>query len=351
LGVFYGRDVKNFGGRGTATMTEVPTEREALLEARVKELEAAAAQRKTAVAGAGIVEQVWHYFTAFVPPWIIACGLAIFLGFHAWEYFNTTQMAAAETHLQKAQAALKDANARAQADTIDAAGQAVPLQTEIAKAEAEKAKQEAAQAQVEADALNAKISGETARLATARAELAVKQAQAEKARAEAEAKTAKAGLLTLEQKAERLKLKQTKLEGVKARGNAALASGVQHSGPRFIQAVCTDNEFAKELGCPARFVREQEEREARTAEPTEKATGTDQQLAAGKFARLNISSLITFRGCTKQSNRDCWELHLPNNLRVKIVQPLENGLVKIGVAREAGGDLVGVMNRKFLRPE
>jgi VIT1/CCC1 family predicted Fe2+/Mn2+ transporter len=178
-------------------MTEIPTEREALLEARVKELEAAAAQRKTAGAGAGIVEQVWHYFTAFVPPWIIACGLAIILGFHAWEYFNKAQMQTAETQSQKAQAALKDANARAQADLIEVAGQATPLQTEIAKAEAEKAKQEAAQAQVEADALNAKIGDETARLATARAELAGKQAQMQKARAEADAKTTMSGLLTL----------------------------------------------------------------------------------------------------------------------------------------------------------
>ena len=178
-------------------MTEIPTEREALLEARVNELEAAAAQRKTAGAGAGIVEQVWHYFTAFVPPWIIACGLAIFLGFHAWEYFNTTQVATAETQSQKAQAALKDANARAQAGLIEVAGQATPLQTEIAKAEAEKAKQEAAQAQVEADALNAKTGDETARLATARAELAGKQAQMQKARAEADAKTTMSGLLTL----------------------------------------------------------------------------------------------------------------------------------------------------------
>lgn len=347
-------------------MTEIPTEREALLEARVKELEAAAAQRKTAGAGAGIVEQVWHYFTAFVPPWIIACGLAIFLGFHAWEYFNTTQMAAAETHLQKAQAALKDANARAQADTIDAAGQAVPLQTEIAKAEAEKAKQEAAQAQVEADALNAKIGDESARLATARAELAVKQAQAQKARAEAEAMTAKTGLLTLEQKADRLKLKQTKLEGINSRASGAVANAPSYSlrqvidGRRtnsaqlFVEGACTDNEYAKEMGCPARYVRQQEEREARTAQPTEQtaeqATGTSQQLAAGKFARVSAPEL-NFRKCPKADDRECPALRLPSGLRVKIIEPGSNGWVKIEVAQEHGSDVFGYVNGKFLKPE
>ena len=237
-------------------MTEVPTEREALLEARVKELEAAAAQRKTAVAGAGIVEQVWHYFTAFVPPWIIACGLAIFLGFHAWEYFNTTQMAAAETHLQKAQAALKDANARAQADTIDAAGQAVPLQTEIAKAEAEKAKQEAAQAQVEADALNAKIGDETSRLAMARAELASKQAKVGVARAAAEAATTRAGLQTLERQAKQLQLIKTVLEGKVAESAAAWGAMVNgsRSGPSITEAICGHNDYASLVGCPARYI-------------------------------------------------------------------------------------------------
>jgi hypothetical protein len=344
-------------------MTEIPTDREALLEARVKELEAAAAQRKTPGAGAGIIEQVWHYFTAFVPPWIIACGLAIFLGFHAWEYFNKAQMQTAETQLQRAQAALKDANARAQADTIEAAGQNVPLQTEIAKAEAEKAKQEAAQAQVEADALNAKVGDETSRLTMARAELAGKRAQAQKARAEADAKTSKAGLLTLEQKAERLKLTQTKLEAIKSRGQAAL-SNAPHltlrqtingqtigSAQWFVDGTCADNEYAKEMGCPARYVRQQEEREARAAQPAEQESGANQPLAAGKFARLNTSSPITFRGCTKQNSRDCWELHLPNKLRVTIVQPLDNGLVRIQVARQAGADLIGVVSSKFVKPE
>jgi hypothetical protein len=95
------------------TMSEGQTEREALLQARVKELEAAAALHERSDASAGTVEQVWRYFTAYVPPWIIAGGLAVFLTFHAWEYYNQAQMAVAETQLTKAQAALKDAEANA----------------------------------------------------------------------------------------------------------------------------------------------------------------------------------------------------------------------------------------------
>jgi len=346
-------------------MTEIPTEREALLEVRVKELEAAAAQRKTAGAGAGIVEQVWHYFTAFVPPWIIACGLAIFLGFHAWEYFNKAQMQTAETQSQKAQAALKDANARAQADLIEVAGQATPLQTEIAKTEAEKAKQEAAQAQVEADALNAKMGDETARLATARAELASKQAQMQKVRAEAEAKTTKSGLLTLEQEAERLKLKQTKLNGIKERGGGAISNapnlsmqqildGRRSNVPQlYVHGVCTDNEYAKEMGCPAQYVRQQEERAARAAQPAEQATGADQQLVAGKFAKVT-SPELNFRRCPKPDDRECPAVRLPNGLRVKIVESVENGWVKIEVEQAyyaLFSDKLGYVNGKFLKPE
>jgi hypothetical protein len=346
-------------------MTEIPTEREALLEARVKELEAAAAQRKTAGAGAGVVEQVWHYFTAFVPSWIIACGLAIFLGFHAWEYINKAQMATAETQLQKSQAALKDANARAQADLIEAAGQTVPLQTEVAKAEAEKAKQEAAQAQIEADAVNAKIGNETARLATARAELANKQAQAQKARAEADAKTTMSGLLTLEQFAERLKLKQTKLEGINSRAAGAVASAPSlslrqmvngrsiNSAQLFVEGACSDNEYAREMGCPARYVRQQEEREVRAAQPAEQATGTNQPLAAGQFAKVT-SPELNFRKCPKPDDRECPALHLPNGMRVKIIEPVENGWVKIEVDHPYFAlfeQTLGYVNGKFLKPE
>jgi hypothetical protein len=199
------------------TMSEGPTEREALLEARVKELEAAAALHEHSDASAGMVEQVWRYFTAYVPPWIVAAGLAVFLAFHAWEYYNQAQMAVAETQLTKAQASLKDAEANARNTKIEGE----PLQTATVKAELAKKQQEAARAKIEADAQNAMIDDVTVRLQTLKAEVANKRAQAEKARAAADAASARFGLQTLEQRAVRAKLIIQQLEAVEQRSAAA----------------------------------------------------------------------------------------------------------------------------------
>ena len=239
-------------------MNEGRTEREALLEARVKELEAAAAFRQNRDASGGIFEQAWRFLSAFVPPWIIAAGLGVFLIFHGWEYYNQAQIAVAETQLTKAQAALKDATARAQ--NALAGGDSVRLAT--VKAELEKAQQEAARARVESDAQNAKIgdrnqSGSRRSRPSSRkrnrkppeprsrrtlktawwktppcallplqAELANKQAEAAKAKAAADAANQKFGLQTLEERAATAKLVLSELDAADKRGSARGASGV-----------------------------------------------------------------------------------------------------------------------------
>jgi hypothetical protein len=277
-------------------MSEGGTEREALLEARVKELEAAAAFRQSRDAGGGIFEQAWRFLSAFVPPWIIAAGLGVFLIFHGWEYYNQAQIAVAETQLMKAQAALKDATARAQ--NALAGGDSVRLAT--VKAELEKAQQEAARAGVEADAQNAKIGTETVRLATVKAELeksqqeaarakveadaqnslvedatvrlatlqaelANKQAEAAKAKAAADAANKKFGLQTLEQRAANAKLILSELEAAESRadivaqalvGQGAMGNGGSIAGMqlRTARALCENNRYAQLINCPPQFI-------------------------------------------------------------------------------------------------
>jgi hypothetical protein len=285
------------GKQGKATtMSEGPTEREALLEARVKELEAAAALQERGDASAGTVEQVWRYFTAYVPPWIVAAGLAVFLSFHAWEYYNQAQMAVAETQLAKAQAALKDAEARAQSaksdgDTVrlatvkaelakkqqeaararvEADAQNATIGAEIVrvatvKAELEKARQEAALAKVEADAQNGMVQNATMRLATLQAELANKQAEAAKAKAAADAANKKFGLQTLEQRAANAKLILSELEAAESRADivaqALVGQGAMGNGGsiasmqlRTARALCENNRYAQLINCPPQFI-------------------------------------------------------------------------------------------------
>ena len=69
-------------------------------------LEAAAALPRTR-GGGGVVEQAWCYLSVFIPPWIIAAGIGVFVVFHGWEYFNKAQITAVERAIKQAEARLK----------------------------------------------------------------------------------------------------------------------------------------------------------------------------------------------------------------------------------------------------
>ena len=132
-------------------MSEGRTERESLLEARVKELEAAAQASAVSVAQGGVFEGIWRAINRIVPAWLAIAALAVFPGYHAFGYYMGAQITAAETQLKNAKAAVEDAEAAAQNQTV---------------------------------------SGVPMRLATAQAQLANTQAEASRAKAEAAAKTA-----------------------------------------------------------------------------------------------------------------------------------------------------------------
>lgn len=332
-------------------MSEGLTEREAALAARVKELEAAAAQRQSAGAGGGLVEQIWRYFSAFVPPWIIGCGLAMFLGFHAFENFNNAKILAAETKIKKAQAAIADAQGRAADASIDG----VKAQVATLAAEVAKKQNEAARARVEALTLNATLNGETTRLQQVRAELANKQAQAEKAKLEANAAGAKFGVRTLADREQRAKLVITQMEAAKDRVGAAVGN-TRGNEAAILQAACDGNQFPELVGCPAQYVqRVRQEAAARTAtqanqDPTQ--GGTAPQVATGKAAIVNAPDrFLNLRKCPKPDDRECPALRLPNGLRVQVVETLDNGWLKIRASQEGGPDVFGYVNGKYIRSE
>jgi hypothetical protein len=179
-----------------STMSERRTEREALLEARVKELEAAAAFRQNRDASGGIFEQAWRFLSDLA----------------------------------------------------------------TVKAELDKAQQEAARAKVDADAQNSMVEDATVRLATLQAEVSNKQAEAAKAKAAADAANQKFGLQTLEERAATAKLALSELEAAdkcgSAAGQAALGSGgsIGAAYLKTARAICENNRYAQLINCPEEFI-------------------------------------------------------------------------------------------------
>ena len=232
-------------------MIEDTTEREKLLEARVKELEASAAATGQPKGGGGIVEQLWRYFSVFIPPWILVTGLGVFVAFHAWEYFNGAQITARETQFQKAQAAIKDAEQAAR--NTEVGGE--PLEVVTVQAQLKQKQQEAARAKIEADAMNAMIGDESARLAQAQATLAAKQAEATKTRAAADAARTKSGLLTLTQREAIAKLVATQMDAAEKRIAAALTNSPNNEAA-ILRAACEGNQFPELIGCPDEYAQQ-----------------------------------------------------------------------------------------------
>ena len=166
-------------------MPEPMTEREAALTARVAELERMVAGRAGARAGGSVIEQIWHYVTYLVPLSIIAAGIAVFVGFHAWEAYNHGLKAAADTRLKAAQAALKESEAAANKLMVNGK----PLRVEMMRAEVTKKQQEAEKAKADAQALNTLIDGVAAETQRVQLEVQNKELAAQQAQLEASALT------------------------------------------------------------------------------------------------------------------------------------------------------------------
>jgi hypothetical protein len=238
-----------------------PGDREKALAARVAELEALVKSRRDVQKGGNVVEQIWRYFAMFVPPPIIAAGIAVFVLFQAWDFYIGGQLEATDTQLKQAQASLDDAKATAQATVVNGA----PVRVETLKAEVGKKQAEATRAKIEADALTTTIDGETAALQKVRADVARQQAAADQAKQNADAATARFGLQTLVEREafvqfvkselEKMSAKQSRAaQQVDANDSSLLAGYAERTYPIVIDAMCTDNALAKYVGCPDRYI-------------------------------------------------------------------------------------------------
>jgi hypothetical protein len=233
------------------------TEREAILAARVKELEDAAAASAVTVAQGGVFESLWRTINSIVSPWLAAVALAVFLAHYGFAYYLQGQTTAAETQLKQARADVATARARVANQPVDG----VPMRLATLKAETEKALAEAAAAKASATALKAQVNGETAALRSAKAQLDNLQNQARLAQTKADAESARFGLSTLEDRAVRAKLITQQLKTVeqneKAAVNAVLAQAGSHIeiiGRAMVRGECLNNQFAEAIGCPSEFV-------------------------------------------------------------------------------------------------
>jgi len=246
-------------------MSEGQTEREALLEARVKELEAAAALRENRAVTGGIFEQAWLFLGTLVPPWLTAVALAVFIAHYGFGYYLQGQVTAAETQLKQAKADLETAKAEA-ANAPDAEGVSMRLAT--MKAQMDKTTAEAAIARASANALKAQVNGETTALQNAKAQLDNLQNQARLAQAKADAESARFGLPTLEDRAVRAKLILQKLKAIDQNRDAlstdAINRGANPIGGAYwqvlIRAECENNEYADLIGCPSQFLQQNRHR-------------------------------------------------------------------------------------------
>jgi hypothetical protein len=240
-----------------------PTEREAALMARITALEAAAKVSEKEPSSGNLVDQLWRYVRAFIPLPILLGAIAIFIGFHGWEWYFSAQLSTVETRLKEATAELK----KVQADAAASPGEdGEPLQVETFLAELTKKQAEASRAQTEAAAQNTLVDNETQRLQSIKAEVANKQAQAAKARAAANAAREREGLLTLEDKAARVKLMQTEIEAISNMAGSSASMMIQRGGPARLREIICGNKYAELFGCPDSYVRRYKSAEAPASE-------------------------------------------------------------------------------------
>jgi hypothetical protein len=234
------------------------TEREAILAARVKELEDAAAASAVTVAQGGVFESLWRTINSIVPPWLAAAALAVFIAHYGFAFYLQGQVTAAETEAKQAKADAETAKAAA-LNEPDAQGTTTRLAT--LKAEIDNKRADAAAAKARATALSAEVNGETMALRSAKAQLDTIQNQARLAQAKADAEGAKFGLATLEDRAVKVKLIKQQLAVFNAKGIAAynqefeVRNALSQRPLRAqVQAQCDGNPYAEFIDCPAQFI-------------------------------------------------------------------------------------------------
>ncbi|MHB8267476.1 hypothetical protein [Bradyrhizobium sp.] len=188
-------------------MSSELTDKEKALAGQVAALQDAPARPR--IQGGGLVGETLNFISAHVPPVLIKIALVVFLGYHAWDYYNRAQQMVAEVESKQGEAAKFKADAdaiynrigadsaelaklkaeltrlRAEGDTAKADYEAqatiidgVPLRLATVKAEIENTSSEASKAQYELDASKQTIDGMPFTVAQKKAEVEALEAKA-----------------------------------------------------------------------------------------------------------------------------------------------------------------------------
>jgi SH3 domain-containing protein len=306
---------------------EQMTEREAILAARIKELEAAQAHSQAKAAEGGVFESVWGRITEIVPPWLATAALVVLVAHYGYGFYLQTQLTAEETRLQQARADLETVKAL----VANSPGvREATRKLEELKAQIDNKRAEAAAAKAKAAALNADVGGESAALAAAKANLDNLENQARKAQNVAEAEGAKFGTATLADRAAQAKLIIQQAEIIKARVDAATATEGADQRDVFnmsystriyaasLRATCQENKFAELIGCPAQFIQRRPQQQS----------PDNSTVAGGQMATISAIN-ANLRPCPEASSRCPPLMALPQGQKVKIVGRAADDWVKV----------------------
>jgi hypothetical protein len=164
-------------------MSSELTDKEKALAGEVAALQDATARPK--IEGGGMLGETLNFISAHVPPALVKIALVVFLGYHAWDYYNRAQQFVAQVESKRAEAM----EVQAKADGVNAMVDGQSTARNKLRAELAQLRAAAETAKANALALGTQVRGETIRLATIKADFDTTQAEAAKTQAQADAQT------------------------------------------------------------------------------------------------------------------------------------------------------------------
>jgi hypothetical protein len=154
------------------------TDKERLLAGQVAALHDTTARPR--IESGGMVGETLNFIAAHIPPVLVKIALIVFLGYHAWDYFNRAQQMVAQVESKRADATETQAKADSVNTTVD--GQTTARAK--LKADLDKLRADANTARANAQALGTQTKDGTLRLQQIRADVETMQYEAQKADAE-----------------------------------------------------------------------------------------------------------------------------------------------------------------------
>lgn len=180
-------------------MKREPTRKELELATQINDLEEAAT--RPVIMGGGLLAGAVNFLVHKVARGAVLLCLGLFIVYHAWQAFNSSQQLFAQLQLKRAEAGLAIAEA---ISLNEQSGKKTNAQGML-ESEIQKSKADADSAEAELEASRHSVDGMPAKLAKIRADIAKAQADADAAKAEADAQNQLIGGLpaaTAQKKAE-----------------------------------------------------------------------------------------------------------------------------------------------------